>query len=248
MILIIIAIINFKSLVSQLKNVIEKLLNIYQIQTYPNFKSLVSQVKNAKDIEEYVNRVFLYRYTLSTTPWEVTHWDGFKFNLENVDRLYYFRFKNHRRGGQKFIMIARMQYRDKLPFYLRMRLFLDSVHAEFIVGRMFLSRDANIFMNLILKDEEEDEEDLNKNLIYASLKEDGIYIKEEEKEEEYNRNARPLKYLCHQSIYNKIHLLSGYRSVLPKILADSIDDFIKMREAKQWYDKFTIFKRKKNYL
>ena len=236
MILIIIAIINFKSLVSQLKNAIEKLLNIYQIQTYPNFKSLVSQVKNAKDIEEYVNGVFLYRYTLSTTPREVTHWDGFKFNLENVDRLYYFRFKNHRRGGQKFIMIARMKYRDKLPFYLRMRL-----------GRMFLSRDANIFMNLILKDEEKDEEDLNKNLIYASLKEDGIYVKEEENEDEYIRNAPPLKYLCHQSIYDNMRLLSGYRSVLPKILADSIDDFIKMREAKQWYDKFIIC-QKKNYL
>lgn len=214
------------------------------LQTHPDFKSLVPEVQDAETMEDCLFEALEYQETFDkrTNPWENKEFDdilqNFEIDLEKVDRLYHIQYISNP-FGREFSMIARMQYQDK-PLYVELFAGCDFTGFE-CQGRgvIFISRDANIFMNLVLTEQE----DLKKNLIYASLKEDGIDV--EEKEEEYNncsrwflKNAPPLKYLCHKNIYENVQMLPEYRLVLPKILADSIDEFIKMEEAKKSYNEY----------
>ena len=215
------------------------------LKTHPDFQSLEANVQTAKTMYKYVGEALTYSYMFEkrTTPWEAQQWDydalqEFKIDLEKVDRLYYIYHYDDNVSGRKFEMIARMEY-EEAPLYVELSAGCDYTGFDCQGGgQIFVSRDANLFMKLVLAEEK----DLNKNLIYKSLREDRIYVEEETDDYDkytkmFYRNAPMLKYLCHQAIYEYKDSIY-YKSLLPKILAESIDDFIKTKEAKIAYDGF----------
>ena len=210
--------------------------------THPNFKSLDPLVKDAETMDEYLGAALLYQRQLEkkTTPWEAQQWDydalqEFEINLEKVDRLYHIDYEDIGCGRRCFEMIARMEYEDEQLLYVELQASCDFSEEG---GFIFISKDANIFMKLVLA-----ENDINRDPIYESLQEDSIYVEEEEDNTLHNkfarmmlRNVPMLKYLCHETIYDNRDVLRGYRSLLPNILIESLDDFIRTRDAWIAYD------------
>ena len=81
--------------------------------------------------------------------------------------------------GEEYDLICRMQG----EFYINMRANCCIGSAEFMdygTGNIFISRDANLFMNRVLPSNYR----YNKALIYESLKKDGIYIDEKNQEKD----------------------------------------------------------------
>ena len=215
------------------------------LKTHPNFKSVNPVVRDAETIADYLREPLHYQFMFDkrTTPWELQQWDyevlqSFEINLEKVDRLYDVQYENDGVGIRSFGLIARMEYEEQS---LYVELIANCDYTGFDCqggGYIFISKDANLFFKLVLR------ENLNKNLIYESLKSDSIYVEEEE-DTDYDKFSRMmwktapmLKYLCHEAIYQNREPLQGYSFLLPKILTESIDDFIKTKEAKIAYNGF----------
>ena len=81
--------------------------------------------------------------------------------------------------GEEYDLVCRMQG----EFYINMKANCCISSAEFMdygIGNIFISRDANLFMNRVLPSNYK----YNKALIYESLKKDGIYIHEENREKD----------------------------------------------------------------
>ena len=100
-------------------------------------------------------------------------------------------------------------------------------------GVIFISSDANLFMRIILRFERE------KHLIYKSLAEDGIEVEEQQEYDLFSRmfwnNPPSLKYLCHEVVYLNKEFYDFCLNLLPKILFESVREFIKTEEAKIAY-------------
>ena len=214
------------------------------LKTHPDFKSLDAEVQNADTMDDYVGEALSYSYMFEkrTTPWEAQHWDydalqKFEIDVEKVDRLYYIYHTDHA-GGQDFKMIARMEY-EEAPLYVELDAGCDYTGFECQGnGVIYVSRDANLFMKLVLSKEDS----LNRNLIYKSLREDRIYVEEDNDYDNYSNmfgtNVPMLKYLCHEAIYENKDELCEYKFQLPNILVNSIDDFIRTKEAKIAYNQY----------
>ena len=152
--------------------------------THPNFKSLDENVKNANAINNQVGHAINNQkyFEKITTPWETTHYwkdkkiQDFKIDLEKIDRLYYIYCDKE---GEEYDLVCRMQG----EFYINMRANCCISSAEFMdygIANIFISRDANLFMNRVLPSNYK----YNKTLIYESLKKDGIYIDENNQEKD----------------------------------------------------------------
>ena len=220
-------------------------MNSETLVTHPDFRSLDPTVKDAETMDDYLGEALFYQHMFDkrTTPWEVQQWDyealqKFEVNLEKVDRLYYIHYE--RKDGKDFQMIARMEYEDR-SFYVELNAGCDYTGFE-CQGRgvIFISTDANMFMKLVLTEQE----DFNKDAIYESLREDSIYVEEEDdtRFDKFSRmkwkNTPMLKYLCHEVIYQNRDTLREYSSLLPNILTESVDDFIRTRKARIAYDDY----------
>lgn len=211
------------------------------INTHTNFKSVDPNVPNADIMDDYVGGALQYQcmFDKRTTPWEKTLWDdteleNFKIDLEVVDRLYYIYQFDDGVNGREFQMTARMDYKGR-KVYIELVAGCDYTGFDCQGGGViFISLDANLFMKLILTEE------YQSDLIYKSLAEDGIETEEQTEYDTCSRmrwtNAPMLKFLCHMSVYDNRKSLEHYPRVLPKILKDSVRDFIKTRDAKKSYD------------
>ena len=210
------------------------------------FKSVKPEVKKADDIDDYVGEALSYQYQFEkrTSPWEAAQWDydklqAFKIDTNKVDRLYHIYNFDDGVGDRDFELIVRLEHEGR-PLYVELSAGCDYTGFDCQgSGIIFVSRDANLFMKLVLKQVR------NKDVIYESLRADGIQVDEEYYEYSNNcsrmliNSAPMLKYLCHQAIYDEISrsgALQGYQTVLPKILAESVTDFIRTEEAKRHYD------------
>ena len=205
---------------------------------HPDFKSVDLTVKTAKKMDNYMSEGLIKQHMFDkrTTPWEEQEWgqgvlQEFEINLEKVDRLYYI--------NPDVRMIARMEYKDQQSIYVEFNarcLGLRCHRGAFI----FISRDANIFMKLVLAELRED----IKNSVYESLREDSIYVEEEDNTrfDTFSRmtwkNVPTLQNLCHEIIYQSRDELRGYSSLLPKLLTESLDNFIRTKEARESYDEY----------
>ncbi|XP_066944386.1 uncharacterized protein [Macrobrachium rosenbergii] len=211
------------------------------LKTHPDFKSVDPAVTDADTMDENMWTALAYQYMFDrrTTPWEMAQWDhdelqSFKVDLEKVDRLYYIYFHDDESFGQEYAMIARMDHKG-LPLYVELSASCDYTGFDCQgQGVIFVSRDANLFMKLCITRE------CNRDLIYQSLEEDGIQVEEQTEYDACRRmqlkTAPMLKYLCHQAAYEHRAKLWPQFSCLPKILANSVDEFIKFRDAKDVYD------------
>ena len=153
------------------------------IKTHPDFKSIIPSVQNAEKMNHHLGEVLYYQYTFErgTTPWEMYQWDykdllAFEIDLERVDRLYHievFKYEDPDRIKYLYEMIGRMQYKGE-PLYIELNASCNSTCFEYDgEGNIFISRDANLFMKHVLKSNNK------KDLIYKSLADDGIEVKEE---------------------------------------------------------------------
>ena len=91
-------------------------------------------------------------------------------------------------------------------------------------------------MKLILSEEGED---LNEGLIRQLLQEDKIYVTEiyyDKFSRMFWKNVPMLKYLCHEAVYRNREKLRGDIPLLPNILRNSIEDYIKTEEARIVYN------------
>ena len=75
--------------------------------------------------------------------------------------------------------------------------------------------------------------------VYELLAEDGIIIDQQHDDSSFSgRNPPSLKYLCHSTVYvNRNRLNDNYKIILPKMLSDGVEYFIRIREAKQYYSR-----------
>ena len=122
----------------------------------------------------------------------------------------------------------------------------------YLKGSIFLSRDANLFMKIILR-EHALHHCVNRHLIYKSLFEDGIEVEELPEYELLPRllwnNPPTLKYWCHQTAYHNRLLIDYYRfsTSTPKILRESVKEFIKTEEAKLVYPSYNWYRHNDTY-
>ena len=216
--------------------------------THHDFRSIDPNVRDVAMMDGYLSEALFYQHMFDkrTTPWEAQEWDygvlqEFEVKLEMVDRLYYIHYNSDGVSGRDFKLIARVEYEGK-ALYVEMIASCDYTGFECQGGGfIFVSRDANLFMKLVLT---EREDDLNKKLIYESLQKDSIYVEEEDEIlcEKFSRMMREcvpmLKYLCHEVVYQNRNTLRGYKTLLPKILIQSIDDFIRDKEARIAYNDY----------
>ena len=219
-----------------------------RLVTHPNFRSLNPFVKDAETVDEYLEEALFYQdnFDKRTTPWEAQQWDPealreFMINLEKIDRLYYICHENDC-VGYRTIMVARMEFEDYQYYYVQLAASYNNKNSCYLDwGSIFISKDANIFMKLVLA---ELQEDFNKDPIYASLREDSIYVEEEDNTrfDKLSRmkwkNTPKLKYFCHEVIYQNSDTFREYRSLLPKMLTESIDNFIRTKEARIAYENY----------
>ena len=218
-----------------------------------NFKSIDPEVTCAKEIDNYIGLALLvqHRFERRTTPWEKNLWDDDELEhimiyLKTVDRLYYIYCSDDHVKGYYFQMVGRMIYKGRLLYVdlhaccgcshygLDLHACCGCSHYGYMHGVIFVSRDPNLFMKLVMTDK------FQKDLIYKSLVDDGIIIEEQTEydscERMFWKNAPMLKYLCHQVVYENRIELKHYSQVLPKLLTISIEDFIRTKDAKKVYD------------
>nr|BDT63582.1 MAG: hypothetical protein [Pasiphaea japonica whispovirus] len=207
----------------------------------PGFKSTDPSVNSVWEIHDKIGYAIEYQHTFNkrTTPLEKSTWDeqeleNFQLDVKCIDRLYYIYQFNDGVSGQEFEMAARMLYKGE-HVYIQLEASCDFTGFDCEGhGIMFISKDANLFIKLILTDKHP------KGLIYQSLAEDGIEIDQIDEylwNTKYMYNHAPrLKFLCHGAIYKNKNKLQHYSSTLPDILKQSVDEYITFNEAKESYD------------
>ena len=181
---------------------------------HPYFKTLVPAVDDANKIHEMMGIKLKRqgRYTQCIAPCERSVFrdnglQNIKVNVDEIDRLYFISKKE---------LIARIDYNGTHVYVM-----LDN--KCYI---MFISQNANLFMNLVLPLKYAE---YHKHLIYKSLANDHIYVEDmEEGDSEFLRKFKKevpsLKFMCHETSIRSMKR-EYYKMVLPKILTDSLDNF-----------------------
>ena len=212
-----------------------------ELKTHPEFRSAEVTVRDADTMDDYLGEALFHQHMFDkrTTPWEVKEWDydflqEFRIDLEKVDRLYHIWHMNDNVSNREFQFIARMDYEGK-PLYVELIASCDYTGFECQGGGyIFISRDPSLFMKVVLSEGDH----LNKKLIHQLLQEDMIYIEEiyyDRFSRMFWRNAPMLKYLCYEAIFQSRDKFRGNLNLLPKILRESIVDYIRTEEARIAY-------------
>ena len=205
---------------------------------HPDFKCFDPKVKNVDEMYTILGCALKRQggdLLRRTTPWEMCQWNEdelqtFKIELEMIDRLYLVCMEDDI-NCTDYDMVARVQYKNE-PLFVQLSAYSDCSSYE-MCGSIYVSRDPNLFLNVIetpIRD---------KNLIYKSLVEDGFQVDDmtemDPVERLWRKNAPMLTYICHQVIYENEKALRPQISQLPKILVDSVENFIKLKLARKAY-------------
>lgn len=213
------------------------------MRTHHNFKSSVAGVCSAADMLELVGEALYHqdKFERKTTPWEMSSWDqqelhDFHIDLEMIDRLYYINHTNDGVSGSTFHMLARMEYRDA-PVFVELSAGCDYTGFDCQGGGdIFVTRHADLFCKVVTRPDTGD----GLQPLYLSLVEDGYEVEEQTEHDRLPvtcwHNPPALRFLCHLAVYHNLHRLHFYPRVLPKPLIDSVQEFVKVREAITAYD------------
>ena len=201
-----------------------------------DFKSCYSNIQHANTILDYVEDALDSQdlFDKNTTPYEKNDFDfeelqSFKIDVDKIDRLYHINYEPIYRFQTNYELIVRMQY-DAKPLYVELFGNCCEIHGFRWdgVGHIFISRNADIFMKCVLRIRKYESSKYNIKAIYESLKNDGIRF---EAAYESPNNAHTLQKLCYKAISNNTATLQEYKTELPKILIESVNYFIKAKEA-----------------
>ena len=232
----------------------ERNLEPRELNTHPNFKIVHPSISSAKDIYHIISPALCNQLNLvrRTTPFESKQSDykelqEIEVYWPDIDRVYYIKLI-HFLSISIYQMVFRMDY-NGTPLYVQLIAKVRPIIFRYWRGLIFVSRDANLFMKLVLS-----LMDCDKAPIYQSLAEDGIYAEEIEDEEilfsTYARMTRKtlptLQYLCCETVYLN-EILRAHSFMLPIILKNTLDDFIKTNEAIEDYVKMSSYPYKSRF-
>ena len=131
-----------------------------------------------------------------------------------------------------FEMLARVWYEDR-PLYVELKASCNFSGCYCGDGIVFVSRDPNIFMKLVLDSNRHPVDE-----IYQSLAQDGIFFQREEmtrdqSEKFLERNPPSLDYFCHGVVYQHLDRLeTECETTLPKHVREGLRDFVQLQEAR----------------
>lgn len=207
-----------------------------------DFKSLDQRVVVPDDILEVVAEAMGYQYmfTKRTSPWEMVEWtegelNSFNIDKNKIDRVYYIYGFDTGVSDRNYTLLARMRYGPRKAY------FILNAGCDFTGfscqggGEIYVTFDPQIFLKSIVTSEHRPHD------IWTSMVEDGLAVDEptpfELLPERLWSSAPMLKYLCHQAVYNHQDTLAPEAAkTLPKILADSVDEFIRTRTTRDHYN------------
>ncbi|XP_045586244.2 uncharacterized protein [Procambarus clarkii] len=203
-------------------------------------KSLIPGVATVDTMDAIVGHALSYQkmFERKTSPWEMELWregelENFIVDLKKVDRLYHIYNCDDDVTGSEYELLVRMEHNDQHVF---VELIAGCDFTGFDCdggGEIYVSFNANLFFKTVGTRYDED-------LIYQSLIEDEYRV---EGRTPYDRcsvaswhNAPTLKFLCHLTVSDNKHQLRHYPDVLPKVLTDSLNEFIGIKDAIEDYD------------
>lgn len=202
-----------------------------------DLKSLVADVKTADEISDQVGSALLYQYMFErkTAPCERASWDeeelkDFEVDEDDIDRLYSLDCHEDENYSEGDYHLAARVRRGDMHVFVELIASCDSSGFECQGGgELFITANANIFYNVVACQLD------NQEAILASLLEDGYDIVSQVGGRLCPvtswHNPSRLMFLCHEAIRDNKQRLPHYRDVLPKSLADSVLEFIQVREA-----------------
>ena len=193
-----------------------------------------------------------------TTPCEVGDWesnalDNYTVDIRNVDRLYYLYS-----GTYFHYAVVRVvdDSNSSAPLYVQFDIVFDYDGLSFInhncnhCGYIFVSRDVNTFMRLVLSGYIKS----YKPIIYSFMKlVDGLDVDEEDaafcfdnspaNKKIFQKKYLPsLQYLCCEQLYLNKDLFycqeSNLSAIVPPNVSNSVKDFMKIRDAEIAYISF----------
>ena len=200
-----------------------------------DFKSCNPNVSSYEDIDDELCIPFSYQYMFDkrTSPWEMKDWDQDKLNdfviePEKIDRLYHMVADDEDQNSRAWELYCRLDYKGA-KFFVEMYASCDYTGFDCQGGgNITITRLPDFFLeNIVSQDQDSDK-------IYRSLLDDGYDVQEPDPLHKMHptfwNNTPMLKYLCHITIYKNKDVLGHFKDELPKILANSVDDFIKVKE------------------
>ena len=194
------------------------------------FKSYVPNINTQVDIVYKLRLPLSFQFVLDkrTSPWEMKDWDqdelnGFEIRFEKIDRLYHMVA-----DFRSWEICCRMDYKGE-KYFVDMYSHCDYTGFECQGGGcVYITKLPDFFLTSMVPMNQ------NPDQIYKFLKEDGYNVQAPDLQHKMHpnlwNNAPMLKYLCHDAIYKNREVLSHFQEQLPKILANSVDDFIKVRD------------------
>ena len=206
-----------------------------------SFQSILPDFPNAKSISCRISEALMYQHIFRkiTTPWEMADWEDdelqfFEIETDNIDRLYHINFEDVY-GDSSFELIARTQYKGQ-PLFIELKASCDYHGFDCDgVGAIFVSRDANVFMDFVLNSSHK------KKLIYDSLRNDGIHICKQNCffDPWRGKNVPMLLNLCYQKIYQLQKISDSFfinTLNFPTSLIRSINEFTALEKAREKYE------------
>lgn len=207
-----------------------------------DFKSLVPDIKTANEInDDYMGFALAYQFLFKrkTSPCERSSWNendlqNFTIDVNQIDRLYSMTpVKEDILSGGRFYLLSRMKYMDK-DMFVELTAFCDSFGFAYEGGgEIYITSNVDIFYNAVVSRLEQ------RKSILASLIEDKYYITIQPEVAEnrvpFCHNPPELKLLCHVVVRDNQQCLAHYPDVLPKLLTDSLNEFIRVNEAMDDY-------------
>lgn len=209
-----------------------------------DFISLDASVADQSDIVKLVGEALQAQslFEKRTSPWERASWDdqdleNFKIQADMIQRLYYIDHYDDGISVREFELAVKTVHKGKVV-YASMTAGCDC--TGFYCqgdGEIYVTRDAQIFLKSILRT------DIDLHNIWKSMVADGLNVEEPSSFDllpmrQWN-NVPMLKFLCHMKVYDERDKLRELASlVLPKILAQSVEEFLKTRETKDHHDEW----------
>ena len=166
------------------------------IKTHPDFKSVDEKFRDATMINEYLREALNNQENFDRTffPMHDDKLQKFIMNVSQINRLYH--IHKTRTGSKEFedgsndvecVLIAKIDDNNNNnnndggdgdgDIYVEMGMEIyGGSGGDIVYGHIFFSRDPSVFMNLVLTN---NNYFINKLLIYKSLTEDGIHLKNE---------------------------------------------------------------------
>ena len=191
--------------------------------------------------DDIVNRLFLpltyqYLFQKKTSPMETKEWNKeglsfFTIITNEIDRVYHFSMENTVPSYRRWELACRMKH-DGQHYFITMyaNCLFNGPDADGY-GFICFTKHPQFFLKHMVT------MDLDHDKIYKALKDDRYDV--EQPDSEYKsiktKSTPLLTELCLTVIYKNKKILGNFKTTLPKILANSVDEFIKLKEWEKEY-------------